>query len=244
MPKNTKSLTLHVFHIPVLIIVGAVVLSAVAFKTMSTPDQEAVLGKGTSKGNSANAKGQAKKVDTANIKSINAKQHKDEVIKVTKKLQDVANKEETVENVEVAAELEEVIVDAEDTVDEVALAIDEVEKKPKWQVLLFGSDYKNLGALRSHLAHNTNAIRKLLKASDDAVDDTSSTEIQTQLEELLQERERISSVIEQHEDQFSILGRVFRFLNGYLGGGLPDDLGDYIDDIPESTESTESTETN
>lgn len=133
-------------------------------------------------------------------------------------------------------EILDVIEEVEEDSDVVADAIEAVEAKSTWSTLLFGSDYKNLGQLRSSLAKNTNNIRKLNKFGDEEYIDDESGIVTSQLELLEQERQRIVSVIQENESRFSLLGWVSKLLTGYddspIGGG---------DDTPESTESTQST---
>ncbi len=190
------------------------------------PDKD--VGKPADKGN----KGQG---------SPNALLHKKNITDVVISLNEISDEEDQIGNEDVSDEIEEVAIEEEENVDEVADAISAVEKRPKWKTFLFGSDYKNLGQLRSSLAHNTNSVRKLHKAQNEVQANGNEEDVQAQLGELVQERDRIRTVIAEHEDDFGILGWVFRFFSGYLGGGLDDDIGDYVD-VPESTESTESTE--
>lgn len=255
MPKNNKkSIKLYSLHIPLLILAGLLVATTVyVSNNVISKDETSVLGKSDkSKGNSNSddAKNKKSKADNKPLKSQNAQEHKKEVKKVVNNLEEVVVKnknqkqmqlqlqeqeqamesEEVVDTTEPVDEIEEVIEDLEEDVDEVAEAIDAVESRPKWQTLLFGSDYKNLGQLRSHLAHNTNAIRKLTRASGEIVTDGSGDQVNTQLGELLEERERITQVIQENESSFSILGWVFRLFNGYEVGQPDDDIDEYIPD--------------
>jgi hypothetical protein len=258
-----KSYTIYAFQYPIFILLATLFVGALhVSKTLSSQNTRSshgyyegdVLGKekGQEKG-VGNVNKPEKNADKSENKgnkpfdkptpgtgSPNAALHKNKVLKVVDKLNEVSDEEEEIGNEETSEEIEEVANDEEENVDEVAEAIEAVETRPKWKTLLFGSDYKNLGQLRSHLAHNTNAIRKLTRAKNEVQAEGNEEDVQAQLGELIQERERIRNVITEYEDDFGILGWVFRFLNGYMGGGLDDDIGDYVD-VPESTESTEST---
>jgi hypothetical protein len=159
----------------------------------------------------------------------NSKKHRENIEEVVEVLTEVAEDEEEIGNTDVSDDLEEVAEEEEEIVDETAEAINEVEKQNKWKVMLFGTDYKNLGQLRSSLAHNTNAIRKLTRTAGSV--ETDEVAVTGSLETLLEERERIASIIQEQESQFSILGWVSRLLSGYIGGpiGSPGD-DEVIDD--------------
>ncbi len=116
---------------------------------------------------------------------------------------------------EIAGELEDVAKDAEEIGDETVEAIKKVEKQNKLKKMLVGTDYKNLGQLRSSLVHNRNQIRKLTALAESITDEETKTAIQEQLITMMQERERIKTVISDNEEGFSLLGWVFRLMNGY-----------------------------
>ncbi len=244
-----KSYTIYAFHYPVLLLIAILfvaVLSASKVVSLQSSSDEVVLGKDNTKNVD---KGKPNKPEDKGNKnagqsnkgqgSLNAALHKKKITEVVDSLSEISDEEEQIGNEETGADIAEVADDEEENVDEVTEAIKAVETRSKWKTLLFGSDYKNLGQLRSHLAHNTNSIRKLDKAQNDVQAEGNQEDVQAQLGELVQERERIRSIITEHESDFGILGWVFRFLSGYMGGGLDDDIGDYVD-VPESTESTES----
>jgi hypothetical protein len=111
--------------------------------------------------------------------------------------------------------LEEVAQEAENAEVETVEAIEEVEDEGGFKKFLVGTSYKNLGQLRSSLAHNENQIRKLIRISESVTDEATKAIIDEQLIALTQERERIKTVITNNETGFSLLGWVFRLLNGY-----------------------------
>lgn len=217
--NKTKYIGLYSFHVPVLVLAVAIIgIGAVASVTTSNnPNGSSILG---SKAKNDNAK---KSLKTTEGETPTAKQHKKIITQVVTKLEEVSKTEKGAGNKEVGEEIAEVAETEEEIAAETVEAIDAVESKPKWQVLLFGSDYKNLGQLRSSLAHNTNSIRKLTRNTASVTESSSSAQVQSQLSVLELERERILNVIRTNEDQFSILGWVSRLLNKYptqpIGGG-------------------------
>jgi hypothetical protein len=90
-----------------------------------------------------------------------------------------------------------------------------IENQNGFKKFLVGTDYKNLGQLRSSLAHNENQVRQLTRISEELEEGEEKEALQEQLMVLMQERERIKTVITENEEGFSLLGWVFRLMNGY-----------------------------
>lgn len=152
--------------------------------------------------------------------SINSALFKKNIVEVIEELDEVALSENTEGDVEVAEEIQEIAETEEETVEDVVEIIEEIEEESKLKTFLIGADYKNLGNLRSSLVHNRNQIRKLTKTTAKVQSEENNLAIQEQLVVLTQERERIKDVIEENESQFSILGWINKFLNGYVSEPL------------------------
>ena len=226
MTKNKKIITynLSASHAPLIILITSILALGVYFSTkaiMKMASGGSVLGSETKNSNSeknANAVRGGKPTGVGPTvdyePKANSRKYKANVTQAVTELEDVANKEKKLGNSGVSTEIQEVATTEEDTVNEVTDAIDAVESRSKWQDLV-SPDYKNLGQLRSSLAHNTNSIRKLTAALTAIPVGTTNTLLQDQLLVLHQERERIVSIINQNESQFSILGWVVKLLTGY-----------------------------
>ena len=150
------------------------------------------------------------------------------------------------EDAGIANEVEEVASEVEENKDEVADAIDEVESKNKFKKFLVGTDYKNLGQLRSNLVHNENQIRRLTKLTKGTVNEEDQVALQEQLTVLMQERERIKTVITDNEGGFSLLGWVFKFMNAYPTNVINEQNEVALaEEVAQATDSTnlEATET-
>ncbi|OGI27945.1 MAG: hypothetical protein A2359_00205 [Candidatus Moranbacteria bacterium RIFOXYB1_FULL_43_19] len=146
----------------------------------------------------------------------NAQIHKEKTQAVIRNLEQVATEEESAGNTEISTEVEQVAAGEEQVQEPTTEAIEQVEKRGKLKTLLFGTDYKNLGQLRSNLVHNRNQIRKLTRTmAQIQATGGDVTALQTQLTTLMQERERIKEVITANETSFSLLGWVMKFLTGY-----------------------------
>lgn len=154
------------------------------------------------------------KPDTAKGET-NAQLHKVKSEEVAKKLKEVAVEEEAAGNVEVSEQVEQVAVEQAEIQAETTEAIEEIETRGAVKTFLIGTDYKNLGQLRSNLVQNRNEIRKLTRTMTQAQTPESAALIQAQLMTMTQERERIKSVITTNEEGFSLFGWVAKFLIGY-----------------------------
>ena len=251
MPAK-KSYTLYTLHLPLVALLIAFFV-AVTYSSYFISSQSdglgSVLGKDDNKGQGkkeaakANALEKAQKEnasgkDKANTTSINAELHRKNIGNVVTTLEEVALEESDVGNEEVSEDIEEVATEQEESVDEVAEAIETVEGRPKWQTLLIGTDYKNLGKLRSALAHNQNAIRKLTKSSDEIVSEDGSVVVNEQLATLYEEQVRIADVIQSAESEFSLLGWVVRFFTGYDPVEIVDEVDETTDPVENDVEET------
>jgi len=88
-----------------------------------------------------------------------------------------------------------------------------VEKRNKIETFLFGSDYKNLGALRSEVVQTRNRLEQLNRLMENAEDQADKIEIQNQSQVLEQEQTRIENFIKAQESKFSLFGWLIKLLN-------------------------------
>ena len=105
--------------------------------------------------------------------------------------------------------------DQEAIQDEVIGAVEKIEKQNKAKVFLLGTDYKNLGQLRSTMVQNRNQIRQLIQLMDQVEDGENKLALQEQLSTMMEERTGIVALIEENESSFSLFGWAFRLMNGY-----------------------------
>ncbi len=91
-----------------------------------------------------------------------------------------------------------------------ANAIQKIQSRNKIKTFLFGSDYKNLGALRSEMVKTRNRIAQLNRTIKNA---TSTAEIQTQIQTLEQEQTKIENFIKGQEGKFSLFGWLAKMFN-------------------------------
>lgn len=200
----------HIFVIVIALALGFASLAAVAKSD-------------NAKSSKAEEKKSEKSVNLKNFQEAdaakgqtNAQLHKEKSEEVVKSLKEVAKEEKAAGKAEVSEEIEEVIEGQEDAQEETAEAIEELEEEGKVKTFLVGTDYKNLGQLRSSLAHNTNDIRKLTKSLSGIQTPENQALIQAELETLMQEQQRLRTIIYDKQDDFSLFGWVARMMTGYV----------------------------
>lgn len=131
----------------------------------------------------------------------NAAIHRSVVATFVHKLLEVANREGGIgEQVRVIARAQN---DAATTTAEV---LNRVEKRNKIKTFLIGSDYKNLGSLRSEMVQTRNRIEQLKDLMEKAETAADKTELQNQIQTLLREQTRIDNFIKAQEGKFSLFG--------------------------------------
>jgi len=87
-----------------------------------------------------------------------------------------------------------------------AWAIEKVEKRNKIKRFLIGSDYRNLGAMRSELVKTQNRLEKLNQLLADAKTEADKTALQTEIQKLTAEQTRIENFIKSQNGKFSLFG--------------------------------------
>ncbi|MFO7807296.1 MAG: hypothetical protein R6V40_02625 [Candidatus Moraniibacteriota bacterium] len=101
-------------------------------------------------------------------------------------------------------------------------AIEKVEKRKGVAEFIIGSDYKNLGQLRSSLVRNENQIRQLTQTLSQMEDEENKQIVQDQIALLMEEREEMKNFIQENEEGFSLFGWAFRMINGYEKDAIVD----------------------
>jgi len=132
---------------------------------------------------------------------LNAEIHRSTVANFVQNLLSVADREGGIgEQVRVIAQKQN---DSDKTT---TGAIGKIEKRSAIKTFLLGTDYKNIGALRSEMVKTRNQIGQLNRLIVDAESEQSKVELQTQIQYLEQEQTNIDSFISQNENKFSLFG--------------------------------------
>jgi len=148
--------------------------------------------------NATNSKGQ-----------INAAEHRSVVANFVQGLLKVADREKGG-----IGEQVRVIAQQQNQSDATATeAINKIQNRSKIKTFLIGSDYKNLGALRSEVVHTRNRLDQLNRLLPTVQNASDTVEIQNQIQTLEQEQTKIENFIKTQEGKFSLFGWLFKLFN-------------------------------
>lgn len=89
-------------------------------------------------------------------------------------------------------------------------AMEKVQTRSRVKTFFLGSDYKNLGTLRSEMVQTRNRLEQLNRLMENVQNEGDKTELQNQIQTLEQEQTKIESFIKTQEGKFSLFGWVFR----------------------------------
>ena len=137
-----------------------------------------------------------------------SEQHRSKVAETVRALTDLAGKDQNIgEEVRVVAE------EQESSNERATKAIQAVEARGGFKTFLIGTDYKNIGALRSEVVTTQNSIDRLTKARGRATDDAVKADLDAQIKALEETNANALNFIKVNEGKFSIFGwfvRLFR----------------------------------
>jgi len=92
-------------------------------------------------------------------------------------------------------------------------AMEKVQTRSKVKTFFLGSDYKNLGTLRSEMVQTQNRLEQLNKLMTSVQNEGDKTELQNQIQTLEQEQTKIESFINVREGKFSLFGWLAKMFN-------------------------------
>lgn len=85
-------------------------------------------------------------------------------------------------------------------------AMTKVEDRGSLRTFLFGSDYKNLGVIRSGIATTSVHIEQLTRMRDAATSASEKAELSVHIDALASARAKLDAYVMAHEDVFSVFG--------------------------------------
>lgn len=131
--------------------------------------------------------------------------HRSVVSAAVEKLREVAGKDRNIgEEVRVIAQ------EQEDANAESTMAMEAVELRSALRTFLLGTDYKNLGVLRSTLVTTENHISRLNRAVERAADPAVKIDLNAQISALQEEHMKVETFIKDNESKFSLFGWLAR----------------------------------
>jgi len=92
-------------------------------------------------------------------------------------------------------------------------SMEKVQTRNKIKTFLIGSDYKNLGALRSEMVQTRNRLEQLNRVMENVQNEGDKTELQNQIQTLEQEQTKIENFIKVQEGKFSLFGWLVKMFN-------------------------------
>lgn len=95
----------------------------------------------------------------------------------------------------------------------VADQIEAIERRNKFKTFLIGTDYKNVGALRSEMVQTRNRLEELNRLIEQATNDADKTELQNQIQTMEEEQTKIETLLKKAEGKFSLLGWLVKLFN-------------------------------
>lgn len=139
---------------------------------------------------------------------MTSQEHRNKVAEVVEGLTELAGKDQNI-----GEEVRQVAQEQRESNERSTKAMEAVETRGKFRTFLFGTDYKNVGVIRSELVKTGSHINRLTKAKDRTEDEEVKAELDTQITSLQEIKSRTESFVQENEDKFSLLGWLVRLFN-------------------------------
>lgn len=139
----------------------------------------------------------------------NAQQHRSEAAEFVLNLLKVAERSPG----GIGEQVRAIAREQNEATEKIAGSLDKIEKRSKIKTFFAGSDYKNLGQLRSEMVHVRNRIERLSRLMERIESEQDRNKIQSQIQAMEQERTRIENFIKTNEDKFSLFGWFVKLFN-------------------------------
>jgi len=131
-----------------------------------------------------------------------------EISKVVQSLKGVAGRDSNI-----GQEISKIAKEQEISAKVVEEAMDKVDAVSKFRTVFLGTDYKNLGVLRSELVKTQNVIDRLTKAIERTTNLNIKADLQKQIDALKATLTKTETFAKDHEGQFSFLGWLVKRFN-------------------------------
>jgi len=140
----------------------------------------------------------------------NAEQHRSTVANFVQSLQGIAGREEGI-----GQQVRTIARQQNQSATTTIQAMEKVQTRSRIKTFLIGTDYENLGTLRSEMVQTRNRLEQLNRLVEDVQNEGDKTELQNQIQTLEQEQTRIENFIKAQESKFSLFGWLVKLLTGY-----------------------------
>ena len=138
----------------------------------------------------------------------NAQEHRSAVANFVHGLLEIADREGGI-----GEQVRNIAQQQNQSASETIRAMETVQTRSKIKTFLIGTDYKNLGVLRSQIVQTRNRLEQLNKLMENIKNQGDKTELQNQIQTLEQEQVKIENFIKAQENQFSLFGWLAKFFN-------------------------------
>ncbi|MEK7124384.1 MAG: hypothetical protein AAB877_01725 [Patescibacteria group bacterium] len=144
-----------------------------------------------------------------NENQANGAEHRSQTAKFVQSLLDVADREQG----EVGEQVREIAKEQDESKDKVADGIDKIKNRSNIKTFLIGTDYKNIGQLRSEMVKTRNQIAQLNRLLDKTTSEETKTALKEQIKTLEQEQQKIEDFLKANESKFSLFGLFVKLFN-------------------------------
>lgn len=139
---------------------------------------------------------------------INAAEHRSTIANFVQALVKVADRDKGIgEQVRVIAQQQN---QSETTT---TAAVERIQTRNKIKTFLIGTDYKNVGQLRSEMVQTRNRIEQTTKLIEKAKSAEDKAELQTQIQTMEQEQTKLEDFLKASESKFSLFGWLVKLFN-------------------------------
>lgn len=138
----------------------------------------------------------------------NAEEHRSVVSEFVQKTLEVADRQGGI-----GQQVREIANQQNDSEETTVNAMEKVKNRNKIQTFLFGSDYKNLGVLRSEIVQTRNRLEQLNREMEKIQNQADKTQLQSQIQLMDQEQEKLQVFVDQQGSKFSLFGWLVKMFN-------------------------------
>ena len=140
---------------------------------------------------------------------FNGEKHRSSVSTFVQSLLNVADKERG----GLGEQVKEVAQAQNESIEADVEAIDKIKNRSQIKTFLIGTDYKNIGKLRSATAKTENQVNKLNDLLEEETSADTKTALQAQVQILTREQQKIEAFIKANESRFSLFGWFVKLFN-------------------------------
>lgn len=137
-----------------------------------------------------------------------SEEHKNRVSEFTKKLLELGKRDSKMKK-----EAEDIAKETLDSSTSTVESINKENSRSAWKTFLIGSDFKNLGKLRSELARTDKILERLNVLASSTVNNTVRTDLEAQIKLLQDAQAKVKTFVTEHESSFSLFGWFVKIFN-------------------------------